>query len=120
MKKETRRNFIKGGITAGVATAAGIAAWLKNTDVQETGETVRLLSQDGEIIELDKAYLKLEAHVTSHQMAAKAAGREPIPGRKFVMVIDLGRCKNARKCITACQKMHYLPEYKEWLKVKLM
>jgi molybdopterin-containing oxidoreductase family iron-sulfur binding subunit len=36
------------------------------------------------------------------------------------MVVDLSRCKNARKCISACQKWHYRPEDKEWLTVKLM
>jgi molybdopterin-containing oxidoreductase family iron-sulfur binding subunit len=53
-------------------------------------------------------------------MATKEQARQGIPGKKFVMVIDLARCKNARKCISACQKMHHLPEDKEWLTVKLM
>ncbi|NNK89204.1 MAG: 4Fe-4S dicluster domain-containing protein [Saprospiraceae bacterium] len=46
--------------------------------------------------------------------------RKGIPNRSFVMVTDLGKCKNARKCITACQKMHHQPEDKEWLQVKLL
>ncbi len=46
--------------------------------------------------------------------------RVGVPGRKFVMVVDLSRCKNARKCVTACQKWHYRPEETEWLTVKLM
>ena len=36
------------------------------------------------------------------------------------MVIDLAKCNNARKCISSCQKMHYQPEDKEWVQVKLM
>ena len=36
------------------------------------------------------------------------------------MVVDLSKCNNARKCVTACQKMHYLPEETEWLAVRLM
>ncbi len=36
------------------------------------------------------------------------------------MVVDLALCKNARKCITACQKWHYRPEETEWLTVKLI
>jgi molybdopterin-containing oxidoreductase family iron-sulfur binding subunit len=35
-------------------------------------------------------------------------GREGIPNRRFVMVIDLAKCKNARKCMTACQSAHHL------------
>ncbi|MDX1409618.1 MAG: 4Fe-4S dicluster domain-containing protein, partial [Saprospiraceae bacterium] len=51
---------------------------------------------------------------------SREEARKGIPGRKFVMVIDLARCRNARKCVIACQKMHHLPEETEWLSVKLM
>jgi molybdopterin-containing oxidoreductase family iron-sulfur binding subunit len=51
---------------------------------------------------------------------SREEARMGIPGKKFVMVIDLAKCKNARKCVSACQKMHHLPEDKEWLSVKLM
>jgi molybdopterin-containing oxidoreductase family iron-sulfur binding subunit len=43
-----------------------------------------------------------------------------IPGRKFVMVIDLAKCKNARKCVTECQKGHHLPKSQEFMKVYLL
>ena len=46
--------------------------------------------------------------------------RTGIAGKRFVMVVDLALCKNARKCVTACQKHHYRPEETEWLSVKLM
>jgi molybdopterin-containing oxidoreductase family iron-sulfur binding subunit len=36
------------------------------------------------------------------------------------MVIDLARCKNARKCIEGCQKGHNLKPDQEWLNVVLM
>lgn len=117
---KSRREFVKKGAAAGVITAAGVAAWLESQGIEGTGEKVKLLSQDGELIEVDKAFLKLHAQANSDMLATQTTGREGIPGKKFVMVVDLGRCKNARKCVTACQKMHYLPEDKEWLKVKLM
>ncbi|HYJ37182.1 MAG TPA: 4Fe-4S dicluster domain-containing protein, partial [Chitinophagaceae bacterium] len=41
-------------------------------------------------------------------------------GKKFVMVIDLSRCKNAGKCKTACSKMHYLPEDRSYIKINKM
>ncbi|MFY0687916.1 MAG: 4Fe-4S dicluster domain-containing protein [Cyclobacteriaceae bacterium] len=118
--KPDRREFVKTGLVAGAASAAGIMAWVKAQDVVESGEKVKLLSTDGEVIEVDKAYLKMASVDNAHAMHKHATGREPIPGKKFVMVIDLGRCRNAKKCIIACQKMHHLPEDKEWLKVKLM
>jgi molybdopterin-containing oxidoreductase family iron-sulfur binding subunit len=116
----SRRDFVKKGAAAGVLTATGISAWMKSQGITETGEKVKLLSQDGELIEVDKAFLKLHAQANSEMLAQNTTGRQGIPGKKFVMVVDLGRCKNARNCVTACQKMHYLPEDKEWLSVKLM
>ena len=119
MEKQ-RRDFIKKG-AAGVAVAAtGMGAWVASQNIEETGEMVELLSTDGEIVKVDKAYLKMASVDNAHQMAKNVAGREPVPGRKFVMVVDLGRCRNAKKCITACQKMHHVSEDKEWLKVKLL
>ena len=53
-------------------------------------------------------------------IVSKLEAREGIAGKKFVMVVYLARCKNARKCITACQKWHYRPEETEWLTVKLL
>ena len=120
MKNESRREFIKKGTIAGALTAAGVSAWLNKEGIKETGEMVKLLSQEGEIIEVDKAFLKLHAQTNSKELAASVLGREGIEGRKFIMVVDLARCKNARKCVTACQKMHFLPEDKEWLSIKLM
>jgi molybdopterin-containing oxidoreductase family iron-sulfur binding subunit len=40
--------------------------------------------------------------------------------RKYVMAIDLGKCKNARKCVEACQCAHHLPPDQELMKVYLM
>jgi len=39
---------------------------------------------------------------------------------KYVMVIDLAKCKNARKCVEKCQKTHHLPPHQELMKVYLM
>lgn len=116
----SRREFLKKGAVAGAVTAAGVSAWLKNQGITETGEKVKLLSQEGELVEVDKAFLKLHAQANSEILARNTTGREGIKGKKFVMVVDLGRCKNARKCVIACQKMHHLPEDKEWLNIKLM
>ena len=46
--------------------------------------------------------------------------REGIPNRKFVMVIDLARCKNALKCVSACNKHHHITGKNAWLKVYKM
>ena len=97
MNTETssRREFIAAGLLAGLA--AGCSS--KNPfdpqgdDVKASGEMVKLLSVDGEIIEMDKAFLK---PVPDLPPVSNAEERKGIPGKKFVMVIDLSRCKNLR------------------------
>ena len=40
-----------------------------------------------------------------------------IPGKKWVMVVDLAKCKNARKCVDACDKHHNLTPDRPYIKV---
>src|SRR4026208_2335459 len=99
-KKDTsRRDFLITGLLASVA-AAGCTDKSPFTpevdqNVMPSGEKVKLLSVDGEIIEVDKAFLK---PVPETHHISNAEARKGIPGKKFVMVIDLSRCKNLKKC----------------------
>ena len=116
-KNSDRRGFLKKAALAGITSAGALTAFdFQQDDVEETGEKVKLLSQDGDLIEIDKAFLKPipELHIGPEQ------AREGIPGRKLVMVIDLAQCKNLRKCHDACEKMHHLSPEKDWLKVLKM
>lgn len=117
----TRRNFLSTLGTLGAIAACGSAVCScssgTNHDHSETGKKVKLLSPDGEMVEIDESHLR---HIHKTVGVSREEARMGIPGKKFVMVIDLAKCKNARKCISACQKMHHLPEDKEWLSVKLM
>lgn len=117
---KSRRDFLK---TAAIATVAATACGSlacscssKKPAAAVSGK-VKLLSPDGEIVEIDSAYLNHQEHMN---IVTKLEARQGMAGKKFVMVVDLARCKNARKCISACQKWHYLPEDKEWLSVKLI
>jgi molybdopterin-containing oxidoreductase family iron-sulfur binding subunit len=110
----SRRDFLKVGAVAGCAAVAGGCS-SKSLFQAEEEEMVTLLSPEGEFIEVAKSQIGPSISPVGMQMA-----REGIAGRKFVMVIDLAKCNNARKCITACQKMHYSPDDVEWLQVKLM
>jgi Fe-S-cluster-containing dehydrogenase component len=51
---------------------------------------------------------------------ATAGARQGVPGRKWVMVIDLAKCDGCGKCITACSKMHFVPPDRQWIKVLRM
>jgi molybdopterin-containing oxidoreductase family iron-sulfur binding subunit len=115
----SRRDFLK---TAAVATVAATACGSlacscggKKHEHAASSEKVKLLSPDGQMVEIDSSELRGHHHAS---IVSSAEARNGIPGRRFVMVIDLARCKNARKCVSACQKMHHLPVEKEWLKCK--
>lgn len=114
-----RRKFLKFGLLAGGATLAGfgIQQKLRADTIPETGEKVRVMTADGKLVEVDSSHIQhhvAESAITNHE------SRIGIEGRKFVMVIDMARCANARKCVEACQKMHNKRPPVEWIKVKKM
>lgn len=113
-----RRKFLKLGLLSGISAVAGATVLSKLTPVVagDSGETVRLLTPDGKIVEVAKENINHypEALITPEQ------ARIGIPHRKFGMVIDLAKCKNARKCVNDCQKAHNLPAHQEFMKVLLM
>lgn len=113
-EKNSRRKFLKLGILAGAGTVATGAIIAANGGTSgESGEKIKVLTTSGEVMEVDKNFL-LQAPV------GRKESHEGIPGRKFVMVIDLAKCKNARKCVEACQRGHELEKDQEYMKVYLM
>ncbi len=113
----SRREFL---LTSLLATAAVAGCgdkkdpFLPQDEVALTGEKVKLLSVDGEIIEVDRAYLK---PVPDSIHLSNSEERKGMPGKKFVMVIDLSRCKNLKKCQSACNHMHHVHPGQSWIKV---
>jgi len=107
----SRRQFLQklGLFGVGVAASgAAIVAGLKYEDKKiESKEKMRLLSADGKIYEVDSLsvqHIKVEEEMTDLQRR----GRAGLVGKKWVMVIDLAKCKNARKCMASCQEAHHL------------
>jgi Fe-S-cluster-containing dehydrogenase component len=121
MKKETsRREFLTAGILTGLAAAGcGQAGPFQpeDTSVMGSGEMVKLLSVDGEIIEVDKAFLKPVPEVPQ---VTNLEARKGIAGKSFVMVIDLSRCKNLKKCQEACNHCHSIHPDQNWIKIHEM
>jgi molybdopterin-containing oxidoreductase family iron-sulfur binding subunit len=114
----SRREFLLTGLLATVGAAVGCSdkqtPFTPQEKVALTGEKVKLLSVDGEIIEVDKAFLK---PVPDLPHISNSEERRGIPGKKFVMVIDLSRCKNLKKCQSACNHMHHVHPGQNWIKV---
>src|SRR6185436_11201987 len=116
-KDTSRRDFLVTGVLAGLAVSCNSK---KNPfdnyagdDIKPSGETVKLLSVDGEIIEMDKAFLK---PVPDLPAVSNLEARRGIEGKKFVMVIDLSRCKNVGACKKACNHAHGVHPGQNWIK----
>jgi len=115
---QSRRQFLKNGLVLGTATVAPGSLEETTHTHKTSGEMVQLLSTDGHLIEVDAS--KISPAFPDPGPVSNKEAREGIKGRKFVMVIDLARCKNELKCQQACNKMHYISEEKSWIKVKKM
>lgn len=116
----SRRDFLLSGILATAALTGcgeGDNPFQPETEVALTGEKVKLLSVNGEVIEIDKAYLK---PVPAMPPLTNEQERMGIEGKKFVMVIDLARCKNLKKCQESCNHAHFVEEGQSWVKIHSM
>lgn len=113
-EKKSRRNFLKTGLIAGagVAVGGGLLS-ISSFSPDKTGDKTKVLTTDGYTAEVETR------HVHKPKVSLKEI-RNGIPGKKFVMVIDLAKCKNARECVIKCQKMHHLPPDQEWIKIHLL
>ena len=113
-----RRKFIKKGLLtcAGSALGTGFIASCSPEGAGESSEKVKLLTTEGELVEVDKKHL----HHLSPDPASRKEARKGIPGKKFVLVVDLSRCKNARQCKMACDKHHNLTSDRPFIKILKM
>ena len=116
--KSSRRRFLKDGLLFGTGALA-VSPILNSCAEERTmpQDMVKVLTPDGKVLEVDRANLK---EVNGTQLATTKEAIEGLPGRKFVMVIDLAKCKNARKCTEACQESHDLAKDQEWLRIYLL
>lgn len=118
-EKSSRRNFLKkvGAGVGAVSLASVGGASVIASEKSKSGVKVKLLSPDGTLVEVDKDDIKPAKKIVAE---FKEEARAGLPNRKFTMVIDLARCKNARKCVEACQEGHMLPKDHEWMKLYLL
>jgi Fe-S-cluster-containing dehydrogenase component len=119
-KIESRREFLTGGLATTVACASCSCGKDHSTtaaEVKPSGEKVKLLSVDGEVIEVDRAFLK---PVPDLPKVSNEEERRGIAGKKFVMVIDLSRCKNVGACRDSCNHAHHLHPDHNWVKIYQM
>jgi len=101
--------LVGGGAMAGVSA---VGTSMSRVTLTVGGKkTVPVLSPDGKLF-----------HVLEEQMrdapineVGNPEVREGMPGRKWVMVIDLARCAGLRKCTESCNSMHFTSQ--NWIEV---
>lgn len=106
-KDNNRRKFIKrlGLLISALATgSAGFYLWEKNQS-KKRGKNAFMLNTGNNMVDFKRAELK---NLKLNTKFLKQQAREGLPGRSWAMVIDLSKCNNTRKCITACQEAHQL------------
>ena len=113
--EKSRREFLAAGLLTSMAVACNSKkSPFPQDDIEASGEKVKLLSVNGDIIEVDKAFLKPVPHMPS---VSNDEIRKGIAGKKFVMVIDLSRCKNVKACQASCNHAHHVQDAQNWIKV---
>lgn len=118
--ESSRRDFLKKLSIAGAATVAGAAAIYTGYRYEKSKESqnmIRVLTEDNRLVEIPKDQVKEYA---SSLTVLQSRGREGIPGKRWVMVIDLSKCRNARKCVEACQGAHHLRPYEYHINTLVM
>lgn len=107
--KKSRREFLQNLGLTGVGALAASSALLSSCSSNEAkaGNKVKVLTQDNKLLEVDSSQLTVAVNETDKGYLEKR-GREGLPGKKFVMVIDLQKCKNERACMKSCQSAHQL------------
>lgn len=98
------------------AMSTGPFLYSCNNENQDGEQTVKLLSPDGDVVEVKRKEVKYIPDIE----ALDKNIREGVAGRRFVMVIDLRRCRNAKRCQEACTKMHALPAHRSYINVLKM
>jgi Fe-S-cluster-containing dehydrogenase component len=113
-----RREFLKAGLVAAGGVAAGAAgiSRLAGADTAATGASgsqvsaTLALTADGDLV---------VANTRSGAAAVptSAEARRGVPGRKWVMVIDLAACDGCGSCSEVCAKSHFVPADREWIRL---
>ena len=117
-----RRGFLRVGLLAAGGAVAGSVAGAVGVDHLATTGThsagphataTLSLTADGELVATPS---------TSHASLPRTPDdvRHGVPGRHWIMVIDLAACDGCGQCSTACAKSHFIPADREYLRIYKM
>ncbi len=116
----SRRDFLFKGLFGAAALSLPLARAAAETAAPPAApaqptKKVPVLTPDGKLLELDVPGANVPDH--PHLPPNDPSVRIGVPGRKWVMVIDLAKCDGCKGCTVACNKAHHTPRDREWLKV---
>jgi len=114
-KMDSRRQFIKQISTGGILAATGLGINSLTSCKETSQEKTTLLTTDGKLVQVPNSEIEAMEHL--HLGVPPMEARKGIPGKRFVMVVDLSKCKNARKCVQSCDKHHNLTPDRPYIKV---
>jgi molybdopterin-containing oxidoreductase family iron-sulfur binding subunit len=113
--QNSRRAFMQklGLIGAAATTGALTSGFTQKTE----SETVKVLTADNKLVEIPKSQVK---DVKLDTKVLQTRGRIGLAGKRWVMVIDLAKCRNARQCVSNCQEHHHLHPYQYHINTLVM
>lgn len=112
-----RRAFLKKGLIAVSGGAGALAVGQLATRSQPAaapapgGTATLALTPDGDLVAVHASAAPPMRPVPPGEV------RRGVPGRRWVMVIDLAACNGCGDCVTACSASHFLPADREWLRL---
>ena len=107
----SRRKFFKDIGLIGAGAVLGSVALYEGFDYEnkkKKGGKIKALTAENKLIEVDASEVEFKQGGKLSESELQKRGREGIKGRRWVMVVDLSKCRNARKCMNACNKAHNL------------
>jgi len=118
--RKSRRDFLKNIGYTGAAIAAGSAAiytGYRYEHAKGKSGMVTVLTNDNRLVQvpIDQVH-----EFKPDPNALQRRGRNGLEGRRWVMVIDLAKCRNARKCVEACQSAHHLRPHEYHINTLIM
>ena len=113
-KPDGRRQFIKKISTGSMLAISGLSIYTASSCNTTSDDKTTVMTPEGKLVQVPTSEIQELEH--EHPASPKES-RKGIPGKKFVMVVDLAKCKNARKCINACDKHHKLTPDRPYIKV---
>ena len=117
----SRRSFLK-IVTLGAAAAAplGGGTYLRRWRLGRRRPVPALVAApdvDRTLVHLADVPTKDSDGTIAYAAEAPHPADAGVPGRRWVMVIDLAKCDGCRECTRACQAMHFIPTGQEWIRV---